>query len=292
MRKFLIGCGAVLGVLMLIGIVGTWVLVGQLKKELPDLKHMEEQQEELLERFGAIDEYLPPLDGRIPPERMEIYLAVRQALPKDDTEFLRAINDVAEQEERIEEAEGFDKVKEMYRIAKQGMGVARVAVEYLAQRDSVLLAEGMGTGEYLHLTVVGPILGLRHEPERCAPDLGERLSPQDAESLDQAHRALLKIFEDQLARARRQLRGMEARSEDEEAYLAALNEEFEHGRIGEEAEPFVDGLPAVTEQSLSPYWDRLRASLPDCRETWSLELLVATDENNRGLQVNFERDDD
>lgn len=292
MRKFLIGCGVVLGLGLVVTLGSSWWLLKELKRELPDMHHLEEQQEELRRQFGELDEYTPPLDGRVDPGRMEAYLRVREALPRDDTGFVEAIEGVSQQEERVKEAKGFGKIQEMYRIAKQGMGVARVAMEYLTVRDSVLLVEGMGPGEYVYLTTVGPILELHHDPERCAPELGERLSTQDAESLDKAHHALLRIFRDQLANARRELRGMETRSEAQESYLAALDDEFERGRIGDEEEPFAAGLPVETRESLEPFRERLEESLPRCRETWSLELLVATDKDNRGLQVEFGSDDD
>ncbi len=293
MRKFLIGCGVTLGVLLLLGIVGIGVLVNQIKKALPDLEHLESQREELAARFGSVDEFVPPLDGRVEPERMEIYLAVRQTLPRDDTSFLRAIDDVASQEQRVKDASGLDKVQEIFRIAQGGIGVARVAMEYLARRDSVLLVEGMGPGEYVHFTALGPILGLHHHPEPCAPELVENLSSEDARSMEAAHESILVIFRDQLINARRELRGMELRSEAQDAYLAELELAFEQRRIGDHETIFADGLPLVTLESLSPYWDRLKSSLPECRETWSLELLVATDEDDRGIQIQFgDRDDD
>lgn len=292
MRKFLIGCGVVLGLLLLMGLIGSWFLMSQLKKELPNLKQLENQQEELLARFGPADEFTPSLDNGIDPTRMELYLSIREALPHDGTRFSDAIQDVSDQEKRLKDAKGLSKVKEAFRIAQEGMGVARVAMEVLAQRDSVLLAEGMGPGEYIYYTVLGPVIALDYQPEPCTPELEDSLDPEDLEAMESAQLTIMGTFREQLANARRELSALPQRSVEQDDWLLALEDELDHGRIGGRSVPFADGLPVATVEALAPYLDQLRASLPRCREAWSLELLVAADDDDDGFNVMINRGDD
>jgi uncharacterized protein YhaN len=292
MRKFLIGCGVVLGLFLLAGIVGSWFLVHELKQEIPNLKQVDSQQKELRERFGRIDEFVPPLQSGVDEERLSLYISVREAVPIRGSGFVDQIAEVADREKRMKEAKGLNKIREAYRTAKEGMGVARVAMDAMALRDSVLLARGMGPGEYLYYTVLGPIIALDFHPPACEPRIDDELDSAEMTKLQEAPRSLMAVFRKQLANGRRELRGLQTRSEEEEAWLLALDDELEQGRIGDTSASFVEGLPPATVERLAPYRERLEASLPRCREAWSLELLVIADEEERGVQIHIDNHDD
>ncbi len=283
MRKFMIGCGVLVALVLLIGLVSSWLLVRSLKHQLP-VDSLEKQRKELVQLYGGIDDYVPPLDGRLRAERLESYLRVRENLPDDGTAFLHALEHLADQERRLDEAKGLEKLKIGLKMAKGGMGVARVAASFLAARDSLLLVEEMGPGEYLFLTTVTAICDLQWNPPRC-----RQAQPDSLEmvKLSEARSELRKGFIHQLENARRALRALDELDVAQQEWLAALDDALDHGPIGDDRIPFEDGLPQAMRASIEPWRARIEATLPTCQEAWFLELMVLTDRNEHGFQFQY-----
>ncbi len=282
MRKLMIGCGAFIGLVLLIGLVSSWLLIRTIKHSVP-MDRLEKTRKELVTRFGRLDDYVPPLDGRIPADRLGTYLRVREGLPRNAAGFVVSLDQLASQQKRMDEAKGLQKLKIGLKMAKGGMGVAKAAASYLTTRDSVLLAQEMGPGEYLFITTCAVVEDLQWDPPRCS-------HKADADSsktlqLAEARAELATVFRKQLENARRKLQELEERDPAQEDWLAALTDALDHGPIGKSHIPFEEGLPEATAESLAPYRSRIEATLPPCREGWYLELLMLADENDQGFQL-------
>ena len=76
MKKILIGCGVALGLAVLGTVLASVLALRYFRTTMPDAAHLEERQEELVDRFGRPQDYLPPLDGRLEPARIETFLRV------------------------------------------------------------------------------------------------------------------------------------------------------------------------------------------------------------------------
>ena len=292
MKKFMIGCGIVVGVILLISIVSSWIFIRSLKNQLPEMDALHKQQEQLVQRYGKLDDYTPPLDGRVASDRMELYLSIRESQPSDTSLFVDALDEVSQQDKALHEAKGIEKLKEGLRMARSGVGVARVAMTYLGTRDSLLLARDMSPGEYLYLTVVGAVCDLQWTPPRCRTGDDESKAETDFVKPDKVRGTYGEIYRRQLENALRDLRGRESLSEDEQAWMQALDDALEHGRIGDDRLPFEGDLPAPLKESLEPYLVRLQATLPTCRSAWILELATISGRENHGVNIEIGGDDD
>lgn len=292
MKKFMIGCGIVVGAILLISIVSSWIFVRSLRNQLPKIDALHEQEEQLVTRYGKLDEYTPQLNGRIAPDRMELYLSIRESLPENTHLFVDALDEVSQQEKEIHEAKGLEKLKQGLRMAKSGVGVARVTMMYLSARDSLLLVNEMSPGEYLYLTVVGAVCDLQWSPPRCRTEGAESNSTSDSVKPGRTRASFGQIYRRQLENALRDLRGRESLSEDQQEWMKALEAALEHGRIGDERVPFEGDLPASLKESIEPYRARLQATLPTCLSAWNLELATIAGQHNRGVNIEIGGNDD
>ncbi len=291
MKKFMIGCGIVVGVVLLISIVSSWIFVRSLKNQLPEMKPLKEREEQLVKLYGRLDDYTPPLNGRISPERMELYLQVRENQPHDTRLFVDALDEVSEQEDEMHEAKGLEKFKLGLKMAKSGMAVARVTMVYLSARDSLLLAKEMSPGEYLYLTVIGAVCDLQWSPPRCR-NQSDADSTSNHLKFNGSYGSFGDVYRQQLENALRDLRSKETLDEDEQKFMTALEGALEHGRIGDARVPFEGELPASLKESVEPYLTRLQATLPTCRSAWTLELATISGKHNRGVNIEIGEDDD
>ncbi len=292
MKKFMIGCGIVVGAILLISIVSSWIFVRSLKNQLPEMNALHKQEEQLVTRYGKLDEYTPPLNGRIAPDRMELYLNIRESQPVDTRRFVDALEEVSQQEKEIHDAKGLNKLKQGLRMAKSGVGVARVTMMYLSARDSLLLVNEMSPGEYLYLTVVGAVCDLQWSPPRCRAGGDEPDSTSNFVKPGRTRASFGQIYRRQLENALRDLRGRESLSDNEQEWMKALEDALEHGRIGDDRVPFEGDLPASLKESIEPYRARLQATLPTCLGAWNLELATIAGQHDRGVKVEIGGNDD
>ena len=78
-QKWLVGCGVGCGLVVLVVVAlfaGSFFF---LKGSVDRFDEVVEQRTALEERFGEPESFVPAPDGAIPPERMETFLAVRDA---------------------------------------------------------------------------------------------------------------------------------------------------------------------------------------------------------------------
>ncbi len=249
---WILGCGIGCGVLILVGmlVVGGVFLAG--KKTARHFARAVALEDSLMARCGRPEDYVPPPDGRIPPERLALFLAVRDSVVEAERDFLAEV-------ESLDGAGGG--IGRFLKALRHGVGSLSRLGEVIDRRDRALLAVGMNPGEYAWWTVM-----IYH----CW--LGQPLRPPELADREHFH---LELGEQELVRVIRsrfvaQVDSAMAAGETQEwlAQLAAESRRLirEPGRL-----PWEDGLPRRTLLSLAGRREELEA-----RGTPAACLLVGT----------------
>jgi len=245
---------------------GTWFFI------LP-IQQAKKLEHSVIDRFGWATRYIPPADGVIQPDRLERFIRVREAPPADGIiqpdrleRFIRVreavqancrifqnIMDNFIKLETLESdpdlpasqkaSEGFDSLKSMF-------SAAPTFLEFMDARNSALLTEEMGLGEYIYiyLAAYGELLALESQG-RYADQEEAYLSPR-------ARKEYVQILGNQLA-------ALQSVDQDQDAsslaLIAELQAEMTALADGSHSSPWPDGPPGRTAESLAPYRDRLSA---------------------------------
>ena len=223
------------------------------------------------DRFGWATRYTPPADGIIQPDRLERFIRVREAV-QDNCRIFQNIMDNVIKLETLESdpnlsasqktSEGFESLKSMF-------SAAPTFLEFMDARNSALLTEEMGMGEYIYiyLAAYGELLALESQG-RYADQEEAYLSPR-------ARKEYVQILGNQLA-------ALQSADQDASslALVADLQAEMTALADGSHSSPWPGGPPARTGESLAPYRDRLSALY--CEGIVRVEIL----QKNKGF--NFE----
>lgn len=291
-QKWLIGCGIGCGViiLLILLLIGTGVFFAS--KAVQGFKAVEEVNEELETRYGAIDSYCPPADGGITDDRIVRFVAVRDSLIEVSGEITDRINELSDNIQRLEN----DNVKsfsDVFQMITKGAGVVPQLADYYYTRNRALLANGMGPGEYLYLyfTVYYGFLG--YDPGDGPPfkimDHHNRRRGLDWESGDEddlseaeirANRRLWVIsmvHELMLPMLECQLDSLETCGAVNRGWKRALNREVEAMRADPDRLVWKDGLPSALSDPLAPY--RTELALRYDAMLNPLEVMTALDDD-------------
>lgn len=167
-RKIWIGCGlgcALLAVLAVGSCVGglSW-----LRGITAPLETAVETRRELEEAQGAPSDYRPPADGRIPADRWETFLAIREATDGERRRLGEALDalDLSEEELReLEEKGSWTAFGRALGLIRHSLSLAPRMGAFYEARNAAMLERGMGMGEYTWLHV----LAFRSGPRRKRP---------------------------------------------------------------------------------------------------------------------------
>lgn len=265
-KKWLIGCGIGCGVIVLILVA--LGLTGYLffKNIADEFKDYDASITTLTERYGRIKDFTPNPDGSIGPERMETFLAVRDALSpvreKLEISFETLQNRVGR--DRIE----VKKPKNILKMIKTGVGLIPQIGEFMKNRNLALLDRGMGMGEYYYIYVISFYSWLGHLPEdgpdfeivgpeddRGTWDQGEVLEERRDTTLRRLHRLLLPMLHNQLEK----LQASDS-SDIRDDWHKALEAEIKAMEEDRFRLPWEDGIPDAIESSLKPFRHQLEQS--------------------------------
>jgi hypothetical protein len=245
LKQYGIGCGLLaLFVIVVLASLTASVFLGYRKafKVRDELERLHETQAD----------FTPPASGTIPLDRMQRFLAVREAL------FPLCERVSAHQRlfARMQSYGGAERppfgalAGDTFRAATSMMRVGRDFGEYVTARNRALLAEEMGLGEYTWIYVVAYYSWLGHQPVRAieggsSPEVfRDRVFPQVEEMI------------------RRHVAGA-----GERAGAAAWRSELEALERFPERIPFQEGLPPEIEASLGPHRNELeRLACPEAGE--------------------------
>jgi len=265
-KKWLVGCGIGCGVIILIlialGITGFMFF----KNIADEFKDYDALMTTLTERYGSIGDFTPNPDGTISPERVESFLAVRDAFgpvrEKLEISFKTLQDRVGQTEIEVK------KPKNIFQMIKTGVGLIPQIGEFMKSRNQALLNAGMGIGEYYYIYSISFYSWLEYLPEdgpdfeiigpdeeRSSWDQGEVLEERRDSTLRRLHRMLLPMLYNQLEKL-----STSESSDIPDEWREALKAEIEAMEADRFRLPWQDGLPNVIESSLKPFRYQLQQS--------------------------------
>lgn len=292
MKKLLIGCAVVAGIFVVLGIAASTILYSWFKRNAPDMDRVEAVRDEMREKYGDRDDFVPALDGRLQPERLEIFLSVREHLVQTRKEIAGRLDDflvvVADRETRSGERSFFAKLRGGIDMARSGAALVREGVDYLRLRTEKLIDAGMGEGEYVYLYALLTYSWLQWDPvEAVGEDAVESLDL--TEEMDEMRAEYRKILVRQLRNQVRELERKRDRSSDEELALKSVEAALESA-TADRSFPYEGTLPGPWLTMLEPVRERYVATLPRSPAEVLLDgaSLVKGHNNGHGIQVNIE----
>lgn len=245
---------------------GTWFFILPIQKA-KQLEHS------VIDRFGWTTRYIPPADGIIHPDRLERFIRVREAVQANCGIFQNIMDNVIKLKSLESDpnlpasqkaSEGFDRLKSM-------LSAAPSFLEFMDARNSALLTEEMGLGEYIYiyLAAYGELLALESQ--------GRYADQEEAYISPRARKEFVQILGNQLA-------ALQSADQDQDtsslALVAELQAEMTALADSSHSAPWPDGPPRSTGASLAPYRDQLSALY--CEGIVRVEIL----QKNKGF--NFE----
>lgn len=216
----------------------------------------------LEERFGPADSFVPPADGAVPPQRMEAFLAVREATAQARERLADTWSDIPLSPAAARELESQRlprKLRSVFEIARSGVGLGAEMGQLYAARNEALLASGMGLGEYTYIYALAFYSWLGHSPSDGPENAARGDSANDVAFgprmgnmfMERIRRELLQMLRHQLA---------SLPEGADEPWRRTLAEEIAAMEAKPRRLPWQGGLPPAIAESFEPYRERLEAS--------------------------------
>ena len=269
-NQWLVGCGSGCVVIVLI-FVGLGFLGARFVRQTTQgFEAAIETRQDLEQRFGAAESYIPAPDGAIAPERLEAFLAVREATNDSRARLSEVWAEIpiSSAAAREIESQGFvDKMQSTFTITRAGLGLGAKMGALFEARNQAMAEAGIGFGEYTYIYALAYYSWLGHPPEE-----GPETASGDGEASfgPQIGNAFLgRVRDDLLQILRNQLAGV-PEGEIDEAWRQALSEEIAAVASDTRRLPWQDGLPEVIAASLEPYRERLEATYSPATNAFEL----------------------
>jgi hypothetical protein len=250
-----IGCAAFALVIIALSVAGS-LFVGKMFKGFDNAV---QAREDLDERFGEARQFTPWVDGAIPAERTEAFLAVRDSTADARKQLAEkfSVIPMSESEAReLDSKSAGEKARSVLGIIGAAMGVGVEMGHFFDARNHALLEQEMGLGEYTFLYTLFYYSVLGHgsaDGPASDRDADDRMDIEFGQ-VSSARR----IHNDLLSMLRNQLRDLpDEATEDQRQGLTAEIEAMEHDR---RRYPWKDGVPPALAESIAPFHDRLAAS--------------------------------
>lgn len=287
MKKFLIGCGVLTGLAVIL-LAGTSIFaVRWFKENAPDLERLEQLENEMVERHGNPVEFTPPIDGDYSADRVRLYARIRQDLYTLSTPLREQIA-----AEIRGDGESTGGIRGWIKGIRKGAGYVQDSFAYLADADSVLLFHDMGRGEYVHFTGLLVRGFLAADPSEFIDSSAseEELSgfEEIAVALEEEHRRIV------LDQWRNMLRAEVAEGEITaaiESWRSEVDQQLALARRDEIPWPFFGAEPPP---SLTAVYAEVESTLRDTRPRNAGDLLLddvlgaEMEQDGHGFQITFE----
>ena len=232
-----------------------------------EAKHIEQT---LIDRFGWADDYVPPLDGSIEPQRISAFIRIREALQSDCADYQAVLISI----NALDELET-DRETSRSEVASAGLEGFKSAfsagpkmLKFSKTRNQALLDEEMGLGEYLYIYLTA------YGEQLAGESTSEFSNMEEAYVSERARKEYVQILANQLLGLQDStlLTVYPNLETDLQAEIEALND-------GSHTSPWPDVPVGKSRELLAPYQQRL-ADLY-CSGIVKIELL----QKNRGFQL-------
>jgi hypothetical protein len=282
-----IGCGAAV-VVVIILIAALTMYVGRSFKGFDDAVN---SRKVLEERFGPDTEFVPWAGESIPAERVEAFLAVRDATASSREgieEFFASIPMTEEQVEELESKGVLEALAFAARITGDSFGLIGDLRDLLKDRNQAMLDVGIGLGEYTYIYVMAYYSFLGHSqadgPAGMQPGGSMTITIPSSPTEDRSDEPRprygrwpeRRIRRTVLNTMRNQLEA--ASTADPEgtdgAWPRALAAEIEAMEQDRRRPPWPEGPPPALAASLEPYRERLQASYSPTANAFELLRVV------------------
>ena len=162
--KWLTGCG--IGCAVIVALVVLIIVVGYMfiKSAVNEFKEIEVSSELLEKKFGTERGFCPAPDGKIEPDRIQVFLAVRDSLARVQVELESSIVTIGKE---LAKGDGNKKspFNKVLRIMGNGLKVIPQMVDFYKARNYVLLDKEMSIGEYYYIYILAYYNFLDKSPE-------------------------------------------------------------------------------------------------------------------------------
>ena len=246
-----------IAVVLFLLLSGIWFLISSTSES-------KQLEQEINDRFGWAEQYVPVADGVVPPDRLERFVRIRQAVQpacRDYQDVLDGIIGLAAIE-TDPDVSGSDAATRGIKGFKSVFKTGPRMLQFMDARNSALIREEMGLGEYIYLYLAA-----------YSEQLAEAASSPYSEI--EESRISARIREEFIQILGNQLNALGSAGQD--SVRARLSEEIETLKESPDSTPWSRGLLPNTRNSLVPYQDQLSSLY--CDGVVAIELL----QKNRGF---------
>lgn len=259
------GCGCVALIVAFVAL--GWLGTSFVRRTTAGFESAVEVRQDLEERFGTTESYVPSSDGALPPERMEAFLAVREATGEARERLTAAWADIPLSPSAARELENqsfVEKMQSTYKITRAGLGLGREMGKFFEARNQAMADAGIGLGEYTYAYALAYYAWLGHPPDEGP----ETASGDDGFGPGMGNAFLGRVRDELLAMLRNQLEALPP--DTPEAWRQALTDEIARVEDDRDRLPWQDGLPSPVAESFEPYRDRLEATYSPATNAFEL----------------------
>lgn len=261
-KKWVTGCAIGCGLVVVIGcllVLGSYLGV---KKMIRAAKETKAGMDSVTERFGSAADFAPDPTGRVPPERIEAFLLVRELSSPERGRLEASLAQLSGTDTGSNQTVG-----RIVQSVQAGMGFLPQMMAYINSRNAAFLEANLGLGEYLYLYALiyeswlekpvddgPPFVLVGGEVESSGWSESDVRDRRAAEIRKRLNRTSLPMLQNQLAAATTAVPPMDPEWV-ESLRTEILLLESEPARL-----PWQDGLPPQTAASLDPFFEALDAS--------------------------------
>jgi len=221
-------------------------------------------EQEVLDRYGRAESFVPVADGTIPPERLERFIRVRRAVHPACVELQLVMDGIVGMASIEDDPDlpGEEAARRGIKGVKSAMKAGSRMLQLMDARNSALLEEDMGLGEYLYLYLAA------YSDQLARVESSPYVELEESRISNRTREEFIQMLGNQLDAPGSGSLG---------DVRMALEEEIQSLQESELTTPWTHGLLPRTRESLSPRQDELDGLY--CDGVVAIELL----QKNRGF---------
>lgn len=151
------GCGS-LSIIAVLFLVGSYFFIDS---KINALDEIQDGFDQLKDKYGEIESFVPYTDGVIPANRIEKFIQLRESISEERSKLEKSLIDLSEELKTLEDGES---LLEMAFVIKELVSAIPDIVDYVAVRNEKLLEMDLGLGEYYYIYVSGFYAMLQKSP--------------------------------------------------------------------------------------------------------------------------------